>query len=205
VDLVAVTKSVGPAEIRELSRLGVSDFGENRTEALSERRTTLETAGVRGVWHMIGHLQSNKVRRALPHIDVLHSVDRFSLIDALRRELSESDGPGLPAFVQVNVSGEATKGGFDSTSVWDGLAAASAVPRLTVRGLMTMAPLSHDAEASRPVFRRLRELRDEARSRGYLGVLDLSMGMSQDFEIAVEEGATHVRVGTLLFQRQRST
>jgi len=199
VTLIAVTKSVGPAQAAALARLGARDLGENRTDVLAEKRTALETAGVPARWHMIGRLQTNKVRRALPSIDVLHSIDRPSLLDALAAELSKSDGPPLPAFLEVNVAGETAKAGFAPADVATALAAARRIPRLAVRGLMTMAPLSPDSESSRPVFRRLRELRDEARRVGYLELLDLSMGMSQDFEVAVEEGATHVRVGTALF------
>jgi pyridoxal phosphate enzyme (YggS family) len=199
VTLVAVTKSVDAARAAELARLGVRDLGENRTESLAGKREALAAAGLSVRWHMIGHLQTNKVRRALPAIDVLHSLDRTSLMETLRTELARADGPPLPAFVQVNVAGEQSKGGFDETGLWQALDAARSVPRLEVRGLMTMAPVSGRAEDARPVFRRLRELRDAARFRGYLLALDLSMGMSQDFEIAVEEGATHVRVGTILY------
>jgi uncharacterized pyridoxal phosphate-containing UPF0001 family protein len=148
---------------------------------------------------MIGRFQTNKVRRALPAVDVLHSVDRTSLLDALADELGRTDGPPLPAFLEVNVAGESAKAGFDPADLPAALDAARRTPRLEVRGLMTMAPLSSDPESVRPVFRRLRELRDEARGLGYLQALELSMGMSQDFEVAVEEGATHVRVGAALF------
>jgi PLP dependent protein len=199
VTLVGVTKSVGVPEATALVRAGVADLGENRTDALASKRSAFSEAGVAVRWHMIGHLQTNKVRRALPAIDVLHSLDRTSLLESLASELGRSDGPRLPAFVQVNVAGEASKGGFDEQGLPSALAAALAVPRLDVRGLMTMAPASADAETSRRVFRRLRELRDAALVRGYLHGLELSMGMSQDFEIAVEEGATHVRVGTILY------
>lgn len=200
VTLVAVTKTVAADVAAELVRLGVSDLGENRTEALAAKRDALAAGGLSPRWHMIGHLQTNKVRRALPSIGVLHSIDRPSLLEALGTELARADGPPLPAFIQVNVAGEASKGGFDETGLFEALAAARTVPRLAVRGLMTMAPLSGRPEDSRPVFRRLRELRDEARARGYLQGLDLSMGMSQDFETALEEGATYLRVGTILYE-----
>jgi uncharacterized pyridoxal phosphate-containing UPF0001 family protein len=130
---------------------------------------------------------------------VLHSLDRTSLLESLAAELKRTDGPPLPAFLEVNVAGEESKSGFAPAELTTALDAARRVPRLAVRGLMTMAPLSPDPESSRPVFRRLRELRDEGRRLGYLELLDLSMGMSQDFEVAVEEGATHVRVGSALF------
>jgi PLP dependent protein len=203
VTLVAVTKTVGLDVVLELARLGVTDFGENRVDALIGKRAGAEAAGVVVRWHMIGRLQTNKLRRALPATDVLHSLDRPSLLASLGRELVGRAAP-LPAFVEVNLGGEESKTGFDENSLWPALMQASAIDALNVQGLMTMAPLSDDAEASRPLFRRLRELRDEARRRGYLAP-GLSMGMSQDYETAVEEGATHVRVGSALFASRRST
>jgi len=199
VTLIAVTKTVDVPEILALVRGGAVEFGENRTDALARKRTALAESGARVTWHMIGRLQTNKVRRALLTIDALHSIDRPALLETLAAELTRTDGPPLPAFLEVNVSGEASKTGFVPADVPAELDAARGVPRLAVRGLMTMAPLSSDSESARPVFRRLRELRDEARGLGYLELLDLSMGMSQDFEVAVEEGATHVRVGAALF------
>ena len=194
-----MTKSVGVAETAALAALGVTDLGENRPDALLAKRTALADLGLRPSWHMIGHLQTNKLRRALPHLDVLHSLDRTSLLEALAAELARAPRPPLPVFIEVNVSGEASKGGFHPDALRDALERARAIPGLSVTGLMTMAPLSDRAEDARPVFRRLRELRDEVSNRGYLDELGLSMGMSQDFEIAVEEGATHVRVGTILY------
>lgn len=200
VTLVAVTKSAGDDEAAALLSLGVHDAGENRVDALESRRASLAALGLRPRWHMIGRLQTNKVRRALAVCDVLHSIDRTSLLEAVAIELARGARRTLPAFVQVNVSGEATKAGFAPDELPGALDRASRVEGLEVRGLMTMAPLARDAEASRPFFRRLRELRDEARARGYLVGLELSMGMSQDLDVAVEEGATHVRVGTILFE-----
>lgn len=199
VTLVAVTKSAPAEDAAALARIGVSDLAENRTDALADKRAALAAAGLRVRWHLIGRLQTNKARRALPHIDVLHSLDRASLVETLAAELQRADRAPLPVFIQVNVSGEDTKGGFGPGELFDALQAVRAAGRFDVRGLMTMAPLDGGGDAARPVFRRLRELRDEAMGRRYLGAPDLSMGMSQDFEIAVEEGATHVRVGSLLF------
>ena len=199
VTLVAVTKSASVDDSIALARLGVADLAENRTDALAAKRAALDAAGLRARWHLIGHLQTNKVRRALPAFDVLHSLDRMSLVDALAGETARAGRGPLPVFIQVNVSGETTKGGFDASGLTDALEAVRATGRFDVRGLMTMAPLEGGTAAARPVFRRLRELRDEAMGRRYLGAPSLSMGMSQDFETAVEEGATHVRVGSLLF------
>lgn len=179
VTLVVVTKSVPRELIPQLSGLGVTDIGENRAVEGLERVGGL--SGFRR--HMIGHLQTNKAAKALQWADAIHSVDRASLV----RELSRHQRK-VPVFVQVNVSGEATKGGFPPEETE--AAVAEARKALDVVGLMTMAPEGADA---RPHFRRLRELAARA------GLRNLSMGMTQDFEAAVEEGATHVRVGTAIF------
>lgn len=180
VTLIVVTKSVPAELIPRLAELGVRDVGENRpVEALGR------IGGLSGFRrHMIGHLQTNKIGKALAWADVLHSVDRPSLLAALAKQPRK-----VPVFVQANVSGEASKGGYAPEDV--GEAVAEARRSLEVLGLMTMAPEGTDA---RPHFRRLRELAAQ------VGVKGLSMGMSQDFEAGVEEGATHVRVGTAIFE-----
>ena len=180
VTLIVVTKSVPAELIPRLADLGVRDVGENRPVEALERIGGL--SGFRR--HMIGHLQTNKIGKALAWADVVHSVDRPSLLAALAKQSRK-----VPVFVQVNVSGEASKGGYGPEDVE--AAVAEARRSLEVLGLMTMAPEGVDA---RPHFRRLREL--AARS----GLAGLSMGMSQDFEVGVEEGATHVRVGTAIFE-----
>jgi len=179
VTLVVVTKSIPKELIPRLSDFGVTDIGENRPVEGADR-----VAGLGGYRrHMIGHLQTNKAAKALQWADLIHSVDRPSLVQELARNQRK-----VPVFVQVNVSGEASKGGFSPEEA--GAAVAEARRTLDVVGLMTMAPEGADA---RPHFRRLREL--AVRS----GLEKLSMGMTQDFETAVEEGATHVRVGTAIF------
>ena len=180
VTLVAVTKTLSAEHISGLAEEGITDIGENRPVEGLARVGAL--AAFRR--HMIGRLQTNKVRKTLAWADVLHSVDREGLVDALA-----SAGADIPVFVQVNVSGEAAKAGYRPDEVRG--AVERARRRLDVRGLMTMAPEGADA---RPHFRRLRELAVD------LGLPSLSMGMTQDFEAAVEEGATHVRVGTALFE-----
>jgi PLP dependent protein len=179
VTLVVVTKSIPKELIPRLAEFGVTDIGENRAVEGADR-----VAGLGGTRrHMIGHLQTNKAAKALQWADAIHSVDRPSLA----RELAKHQRK-VPVFVQVNVSGEVTKGGYSPQEVE---AAVADVRRsLDVVGLMTMAPEGADA---RPHFRRLREL------AGRAGLEKLSMGMTQDFEIGVEEGATHVRVGTAIF------
>jgi hypothetical protein len=205
VMLVAVTKSVGAAEVLALARLGVRDFGENRTADLLAKRAALEAAAAAGSappgarWHMIGHLQRNKVRKALAAIDALHSLDSLDLAGVVSAETVRSGRGWTEVHVQVNVAGEATKGGFAPEELAEALPAVRSLPGLRPVGLMTMAPWTEDPEASRPVFRRLRELRDWACTNGYLDGSRLSMGMSVDREIAVEEGSTCVRVGRALF------
>lgn len=180
ITLVVVTKTIPGEQISRLAELGVTDVGENRPVEGGER-----LAGTRGLRrHLIGHLQTNKVRKALAWADVLHSVDRPGLVEALAAAKAPQ-----PCYVQVNVSGEASKGGFRPEELKGALEIAG--KSLKIEGLMTMAPEGTDA---RPHFRRLRELAAAAGLRG------LSMGMSQDFEAAVEEGATLVRVGSAIFE-----
>jgi len=180
VTLIVVTKSVPKELISRLAELDVKDIGENRPVEGLDRVGPL--AGFRR--HMIGHLQTNKLGKALQWADVIHSVDRASLL----RELAKGNKKP-PVFVQINVSGEASKGGYRPEDAEADVAEARR--SLEVLGLMTMAPEGEDA---RPHFRRLKEL------AGRCGLPGLSMGMSQDYEVAVEEGATHVRVGTAIFE-----
>jgi len=198
VTLVAVTKTVDVETIRALAALGVTDFGENRPRDLAAKRAEFEAGAdprqPRPVWHMIGHVQRNKLRRTAPAMDVVHSVDGEALAGALSDEGDRTERR-IPAYVQVNVSGEATKGGFSPEALADVLPRLSVLPGLSVQGLMTMAPWDDDPERARPCFRRLKELRDWALRSGYLLGAGLSMGMSEDFDVAVEEGATCVRVG----------
>ena len=195
VTLVAVTKSVSAKVAAELFALGVRDLGEGRPQELWHKATTLPP-GVR--WHLVGHLQRNKIERTLPLVYRLHSVDSVRLLDAL--EAAPGEKP-IDVFLEVNCSGESNKQGFapeDAAKLGDRLRPLS---RVRVCGLMTMAAVADDPEAARPAFARLRTLRDRMRDElGGLHPLDeLSMGMSGDFEVAVEEGATCVRVGTVLF------
>ncbi len=180
VTLIVVTKSAAAEILPRLAEFGVTDIGENRPVEALARVGTL--TGFRR--HMIGHLQTNKVAKALAWAEVIHSVDRDSVAAELLRHKKR-----IPLFVQVNVSGEASKGGYGPAEVER--AVAQARQGLDVVGLMTMAPEGVDA---RPHFRTLREL------AGRAGLSQLSMGMTQDFEVAVEEGATHVRVGTAVFE-----
>ena len=199
--LVAVTKTVDLVVVRELASLGIRDFGENRPAALVEKSAALSRVAAQtpARWHMIGHLQRNKIRRLLPSMDLLHAGDGLRLLDALQAEAERRGVDGLALLLQVNVSGETRKGGFSPDDLWAALEHCRTLDRLGVQGLMTMAPRVDDPEETRPVFATLRGLRDEATRRGYLEVRELSMGMTDDFEIAAEEGATIVRIGRALF------
>ena len=195
ITLVGVTKSVTPEIAAELFALGVRDLGEGRPQELWHKSALLPAAR----WHLVGHLQRNKIERTLPLVHRLHSVDSVRLLDALEAVAGERP---IDVFLEVNCSGESAKQGFtpeDAAKLGDMLRSLS---RVRVCGLMTMAAIADDPEAARPTFARLRNLRDQMRDElGGLHPLDeLSMGMSGDFEVAVEEGATCVRVGTVLFE-----
>ncbi len=203
VTLVAVTKTVDVDVVSELIALGVRDFGENRPQELW-RKSALLSGGDRrppGVrWHLIGHLQRNKIERSLPLVHRIHSVDSLRLLEAL-----DAAGPA-DVLLEFNCSGEASKGGFrfteDAGDVPAWFEAVEKLQRLRVVGLMTMAALEEDPEKCRPVFEMLRQLRSVF--HGFCGgkhpFTELSMGMSHDFEVAVEEGATMVRLGSVLFE-----
>lgn len=196
VTLVAVTKRVEPAIAGLLLDLGVEHIGENRVAEAERKRALL---GPRGTWHMIGHLQRNKVKKALSLFSVIHSVDSVRLMDELSRRLAGT-GREMEICLEVNVSGEEQKHGFAPGEAADAVRAARERPGLVLRGLMTMAPFDPDPEAARPHFKALRALFESLRAEGVERFAWLSMGMSGDFEPAVEEGATHVRIGTALFE-----
>jgi pyridoxal phosphate enzyme (YggS family) len=197
VTLVAVTKSV-PVEVAALlAEVGVRELGENRPQELWRKAEALPQE-VR--WHLIGHLQRNKVERTLPLVRLIHSVDSLRLLSALE-EASAARGQGMDVLLEVNASGEQSKGGFAPAQVRGLAEPLRGLKGVRVRGLMTMAALEENPERTRPTFALLRRLRDEL--EGELGegqrLPELSMGMSNDFEQAVEEGATLVRLGTVLF------
>jgi pyridoxal phosphate enzyme (YggS family) len=201
VTLVAVTKTHPAALVREAVAAGLSDFGENRVQEAEGKIEELKGEAPRLRWHLIGHLQANKARRAVRLFDLIHSVDSASLAERLER-LCEEEGRGrLDVLAQVDLAGEATKSGAGEDELPALLESLKACRRVRCRGLMLLPPFFEDAERVRPYFRRLRALRDELRARGAFGDAagELSMGMSHDFEPAVEEGATLVRVGTAIF------
>lgn len=189
VTLVAVTKDVAPAVIREAYNLGLRHFGENRVREAETKIGQLSDFKPRPAWHMVGHLQSNKVKQALSMFDIIHSIDSVKLAQIINQQSRKK----MPVLLQVNVSGEASKSGFSLSEIGQAYEAISSLPRLELEGLMTIAPLAANAEEVRPVFRKLRELRDSFHLK------HLSMGMTDDFEVAVEEGATMVRIGRAIF------
>ncbi len=193
VRLVAVTKTVGPDKIRQAAALGLRDFRENR---LQEARPKLQLFPELR-WHFIGHLQTNKVKEVLNSFTLIHSLDRYSLAQELQRRAEQLDREAR-CLVQVNISGEKSKFGLSEAELPDFLEAMREFPRIKIEGLMTMAPYCDDPEEARPVFRRLRELQREWARPG-MELKELSMGMSNDYIVAVEEGATLVRIGTALF------
>ncbi|MBN9523022.1 YggS family pyridoxal phosphate-dependent enzyme [bacterium] len=195
ITLVAVTKTVTPAVAAVVAGLGTLDLGESRPQELWKKAAAVPTAR----WHLIGHLQRNKLDRTVPLVSLAHSVDSERLLDALDA-FGRARGTPVPVLLEVNCSREAAKGGLrpeDVPALGDTLASRAGV---AVRGLMTMAAYSDDPETARPAFAELRRLRDRLRAATGLPLPDLSMGMSGDFEVGVEEGATLVRVGSTLFE-----
>ena len=196
VTLVAVTKTHPPDAVRAVLAAGVADVGENRVQELEEKVAEVGRGAVG--WHLIGHLQRNKAGKALPLFDLIHSLDSLRLAEALSAEAAKR-GIEARVLVQVNASGEESKGGFEPGELVDVVGRIAALPGMKVEGLMTMAPFTDDESVVRAAFRRTRELLDDA-ARQVPGLgRQLSMGMSNDFEIAVEEGSTLVRVGSVLF------
>ena len=196
VEIVAVTKTHGAEVVEEAWRAGLRIVGENKVQEAAWKRP----ASVSGPeWHLIGHLQSNKVRHALELFDFIHSVDSIKLADRINF-IAEEIGARPRILLEVNVSGEKSKSGMKPEDVKPTVEHIMAnCPRITLEGLMTMAPFSENPEDARPYFRRLRELRDGLEKDLGVGLPRLSMGMSGDYEVAVEEGATWVRLGTVLF------
>jgi len=198
VTLVAVTKRNPPAMVRPLVDLGVEDLGENYPQELWGKAEALAGLPVR--WHLIGHLQGNKARKTLPMVRIIHGVDSLKLLRALDGLAPTLADPPPAACLQVNASGEDSKHGWDPDAILGDAEAIAACRRVPVLGLMTIAGYGTTNEEARPTFARLRELRDRLRAATGLGLPFLSMGMSGDYEAAIEEGATHVRVGSALFE-----
>lgn len=192
VNLVAVTKYVTDTRVEEAIVAGITDFAENRPQNYVERKGKYPNK----TWHLIGSLQTRKVRDVINEIDYFHALDR----DSLAIEIQKRADKEIKCFVQVNVSGEESKHGLTSEEAIDFIKSLEQYSKIKVIGLMTMAPFVKDEEILRNCFRKLRQLRDEVKglNLAYAPCEFLSMGMSNDYKIAIEEGATHIRVGTAL-------
>lgn len=210
VTLIAVSKTHPPSAVLEAIMAGAQHFGENRVE---EAETKIPQVGAPVTWHMIGHIQSRKAKDVPPLFQVAHSVDRLKLADKLARAAGDRGGV-LDALIEINVSGEASKGGLPAfgwqrdpavfAALLDEIRPITGLPGLRVRGLMTMAPVVADMEQARPVFAGLRELRDALTEALGVPLPELSMGMTDDYPVAVEEGATLVRIGRAIFGERQS-
>jgi len=207
ITLMAVSKTFPPDRIREAYAAGLRVFGENRVQEFAAKATTLRD--LRDVeWHLIGHLQTNKAAKAAELFDAVDSVDSVRMAEKLNAA-AESSGKTLSVLIEINVGGERAKSGVapDSEALEQILQGAPRLRNLKIRGLMTVPPFTEDPEGSRPYFRQLRQIRDSiaARKLPQVGMEVLSMGMSHDFEVAIEEGATCVRVGTAIFGERAKT
>jgi len=200
ISLIAVTKYVSLETTRQVLDAGQTHIGENRWQ---DAREKWEELGSRGIWHFIGHLQTNKVKDVLGRFSYIHSLDRLSLATELQKKAEAADLT-VNCFIQLNVSGEASKHGLSPDQLMSFAGQLRSLDRIHITGLMTMAPYEAEPEATRPVFRGLREWRDRLNEQAILPyrVTGLSMGMSNDFEIAVEEGATWLRLGSILVGRE---
>jgi pyridoxal phosphate enzyme (YggS family) len=195
VRLVAVSKTHPADAVAAAAATGQVDFGESRVQ---EARDKIPAAPAGLTWHFLGHLQKNKVRQALPLFSFFHSIDSTALAEAINRIAGEN-GQTVEGLLEINVSGEASKYGFSPDQVRTEFSALAKLPHLRLRGLMTMAPYSDNPEEARPFFRALRELRDELQAAHGHPLPELSMGMSGDYEPAIDEGSTLVRIGTSIF------
>jgi PLP dependent protein len=204
VTLVAVSKTQGADAVREAFAAGVRVFGENRVQEAEAKAAALADLRAAGLeWHFVGHLQENKARKATPLFDLIHSVDSVALGHKLA-QLSAQGDRTTQGLVQVDLAGEETKFGVPEKDLFVALERLQGQAGLRLLGLMVLPPFFDEPERARPYFRRLRALRDEAVANGLLAEGRLSMGMSHDFEVAIEEGATLVRVGTAIFGERKA-
>jgi pyridoxal phosphate enzyme (YggS family) len=195
VTLIAVSKTHPPEAVVEAAKLGQMTFGENKVQ---EAKAKIPLCPGRLRWHMLGHLQTNKCRDAVALFEMIQSVDSFYLAEELSKR-AEQASKNLPILLEVNIVGEASKFGYKPEKVLEDLERINALPRLEIHGLMTVPPWTPTPEKVRPVFQKLRELKTECEQKLGAPLPHLSMGMTGDFEIAIEEGATIVRIGTALF------
>ncbi|MDP2853113.1 MAG: YggS family pyridoxal phosphate-dependent enzyme [Smithellaceae bacterium] len=200
VRLMAVSKTVAPERIREALEAGITLLGENYVQ---EAREKIPAIGHAAEWHMIGHLQTNKVKYVVNLFDWIHSVDRLELARELDKRAGQNNRR-LNVLIEVNVSGEESKNGMEPDAALELVRQVSLLPNISVRGLMTMPPYSDNPENSRPYFQALRKLRDEISAAAVPNIRmdELSMGMTDDFEVAIEEGTTIIRVGRAIFGKR---
>lgn len=200
IRLMAVSKTVEPARIRQAIEAGMTLFGENYVQ---EAREKIPDIGHTVEWHLIGHLQTNKVKYVVNLFDWIHSVDRLELARELDKRAGQNNRR-LNVLIEVNVSGEESKSGAEAPQALELVRQISLLPHLSIRGLMTMPPYSDDPENSRPYFKALCKLRDEISAAAIPNIQmnELSMGMTDDFEVAIEEGATIIRVGRAIFGKR---
>lgn len=203
VTLIAISKTHPANLIKELVELGATDLGENRVQEAEGKIPEVGRTSAR--WHLVGHLQANKARRAVNLFDVIHSLDSIDLAKRLDRLCAEIGRESLQLLIQLDLGHEETKSGLDVEELPQLIAALQQLERLELIGLMTLPPFGDDPELARPYFRRLRELRDQLAGEGAFGDRkgELSMGMTHDFQVAIEEGATMVRVGTAIFGERK--
>lgn len=204
VRIVAVSKTFGEDVIREAFRAGQTEFGENYAHEFRLKTGILSDLAIQ--WHFVGHLQSNKAKEVAGKTTLLHSLDRESLAREIQKKAEKLDVV-VPVLIEVHSTDEATKSGIDPASAVSFAKIIEPFDRIAVKGLMTMGPFTDDAEHARPCFRLLKDLRDRLRQEGPAGMRfdELSMGMSSDFDVAIEEGATIVRIGTAIFGQRTST
>jgi pyridoxal phosphate enzyme (YggS family) len=199
IELVAITKTHAAEKVREVYEAGQILFGESRVQEARVKIPELPSA-IR--WHFVGHLQKNKIRHALPLFELIHSVDSLALAQDMNR-IADEEGLHPRVLLEVNMAGEGSKFGFQADKLREQMETLLALNRLSILGLMTIPPLAPEAEASRKYFVQLRELGDRLQIEFHVDLTQLSMGMTNDFAIAVEEGATLVRVGTAIFGERR--
>ncbi len=195
IELVAISKTHDAEKVRAAYEAGQSLFGESRVQ---EARAKIPELPSNLRWHFVGHLQKNKIRHALPLFELFHSIDSLALAQEMSR-IADEEGMHPRVLLEVNVAGEGSKFGFNPDSLHAEMEALLALNRLSIEGLMTIPPLASEAEASRKFFVQLREFRDQLQAKFHVDLAQLSMGMTNDFTVAVEEGATLVRVGTAIF------
>src|SRR5450759_83950 len=201
IKLMAVTKTVPPERILKAIEVGLTMLGENYVQ---EAKDKIAAIGDHAQWHMIGHLQTNKAKYAVKLFDCVHSVDRLELAQELDKRAGQIKRK-LNVLIEVNVSKEESKSGTEKTQALELVRQVAHLPNLAVRGLMTMAPYSDNPENSRPYFKALRDLRDDINRANIAGISmeELSMGMTDDFEVAIEEGATIIRIGRAIFGKRQ--